>query len=307
MTREWQDEKMQHSKGDVGCTGIYNTDEPLCCVFSTAVTIKVGTGTTARKQNNKLLWYVKQQDEDVYGVRKINPSFLPTGDEKIINREELLAEYTPEVMIHNQRVTPAMLEVSQRLSRGDKHRADGEMFSAEMEYDKVLDVDEKNVRAIFGLGLVYMARDDMEKGMAIFEELVGMEAAFNLEHKHLFNEFGIQLRKHELYAQAVEYYGRAVELTREDENLYYNLSRAHYELGDWEGCSQGLVEALTLDPAHSHAIALRDIILVLSDNDELCRKNGKPQVPEDVVKNLSNLSVAPRTSGDLDGRIVKLD
>ncbi len=32
-----------------------------------------------------------------------------------------------------------------------------------MEYTKALDVDETNVRAMFGLGLVYLERQDLEK------------------------------------------------------------------------------------------------------------------------------------------------
>jgi len=266
-----------------------NPDEPLRCVFSTTTEIKVGTGATAKKQRSKLLWHVQQKDVDEFGVRKINPQFVPVGEEKAINQEELLASYTPEVEIHNSRVEPAMCALRKTIAKGDKHRNKGEPLSAEMEYAKALDVDETNVRAVFGLGLVYLDRGDREKSRAVFEQLVSMEAAFDFKHKHLFNEFGIALRKNGLYDEAVKYYSRAVELTTDDENLYYNLSRAFYEKGDWEHSFEFISRSLKLNPYLDHALGLCRMMVALSSEPSLCDKYGKPPVPEGVARKAGEL------------------
>jgi hypothetical protein len=63
---------------------------------------------------------------------------------------------------------------------------------------------------------------------------VGLEAAFAPEHKHLFNEFGISLRKSRMVDQSIEYSTRALALTSTDENLHYNVARAYFEKGDTE-------------------------------------------------------------------------
>ncbi|MDC0336557.1 tetratricopeptide repeat protein [Pseudodesulfovibrio sp.] len=272
-----------------GCTGLDNPEEPLKCVFSSISTIKVGTGTTAKKQESRVLWYVKQREVDEFGIRKINPQFVPVGDEKIIDQEKLLDEYTPEVEIHNTQVEPAMCALRKTIAKGDKHREKGEPLSAEMEYTKALDVDEKNVRAMFGLGLVYLDRKDKEKSRMVFDELVGMEAAFSDKHKHLFNEFGIALRKSELYDEAVQYYTRAVELTTDDENLYYNLARAFYEKDDWEHCIEFASRALKIDLFHEHALALCKFAVSLSENTALRERYAKPPVPEDVASRAADL------------------
>jgi tetratricopeptide (TPR) repeat protein len=266
-----------------------NPDEPLRCVFSTITEIKVGTGTTAKKQRNKLLWHVQQKDVDEFGIRKINPQFVPVGEEKIIDQEELLADYTPEVEIHNSRVEPAMCALRKTIAKGDKHRSKGEPLSAEMEYSKALDVDETNVRAVFGLGLVYLDRKDKEKSKAVFEQLVALEATFDLKHKHLFNEFGIALRKNELYDEAVKYYSRAVDLTSDDENLYYNLARAFYEKGDWEHCLEFVSHSLRLNPYLEHSLGLCRLMVALSSESSLCDKYGKPAVPEHVARQAGEL------------------
>lgn len=272
-----------------GCTGLDNPDEPLRCVFSSVREVKVGTGTTARKQITKLLWYVEQHEADEFGVRKINPQFVPTGEEEIIDQETLLAEYTPEVEIHNTQVEPALRGLNKAVAKGDKHRKKNEPLSAEMEYTKALDVDETNVRAMFGLGLVYLSRQDKEKSRFVFDQLVALNAAFDLKHKHLFNEFGIALRKSKLYDEAVLYYSRAVELTDEDENLYFNLSRAFYEKNDWEQCFEFSNRALGLDAYHEQALAMCKHIATMSKNDTLRDRHGKPPVPDTVAREVSDL------------------
>ena len=275
--------------GKKGCTGLDNSNEPLQCVFSSLSKIQVGTGTTAKKQVSKLLWYVTQREACEYGVRKINPQFVPVGDEDLINHEELLEKYTPEVEIHNAQVMPAMQALKKNVAKGDKHRKSGELLSAEMEYEQALDVDETNVRAIFGLGLVYLERDDRENSRAVFEQLVDMQAAFDERHKHLFNEFGIRLRKSELYDEAIQYYTRAVELTRADENLHYNLARAFYEKGDWPSCFEFVSRVLGQNAGHKPARGLCRFIAAAASDASLRERYAKPPVPEDVARRAAEL------------------
>ncbi|WP_231856544.1 tetratricopeptide repeat protein [Pseudodesulfovibrio piezophilus] len=270
-----------------GCSGLDNPDEQLRCVFSSTTEIRIGTGTTAKKQISKLLWYVNQCGLDEYGIRKINPNFVPVGEEDLIDQEKLLTDYTPEVEIHNARVMPAMRALKKTIAKGDKHRENGEPLSAEMEYTRALDVDETNVRAIFGLGLVYLDRKDKDKSRGVFEQLVSLQGAFHENHKHLFNEFGIALRKNGLYDESVQYYTRAVELTKNDENLYYNLARAFYEKGDWEYCFTFASKALDINAYHEHAIAMCRFMMTLAGNENLRTKYDKPPVPADLVAQAS--------------------
>lgn len=267
-----------------GCTGLDNPDEPLKCVFSSTAEIKLGTGTTTKKQTSKLLWYVKQLESCDFGIRKINTQFVPVGEPEIIDQETLLRDYTPEVEIHNTQVAPAMQELKKTVAKGDKYREQGKPLSAEMEYTKALEVDETNVRSIFGLGLVYLDRGDEEKAHSVFNQLVNMEAAFAPRHKHLFNQFGIALRKSGLYAEAVQYYARAVEWSEEDENLYYNLSRAHYENNDWDNSIENAAMALKLNPDHEYARALCGVALKMAGDEAFRIERGKPPVSDQAFK-----------------------
>jgi len=57
-----------------------------------------------------------------------------------------------------------------------------------------------------------------------------------------------------MYRQAVEYFGRALEITEEDDNLHINIARALFECKDIDGCVTHLLKALQLVPGQEQAI-----------------------------------------------------
>lgn len=276
--------RLPPNEPDFGHQGIDDVDELVRCVFSTNRELTIGTGTTKRKQMSKILWLVEQRSEDEYAVRKINSQFVPVGKETIITGEQLFSEFTPEVEIHLTKVEPAMTNLHRTLERGDLHRLVGERDEAEMEYSTALEVDEMNVRAIFGLGIVLAQRGAKRRAKAVFKDIVKLDAAFNEEHKHLFNEFGISLRKAGLFHEAVEYYTRAMELTESDDHLHYNMARVHYELGQWSDCVGQLELSLKLNDDLEEAAMLCKLISAMHADPKVLEKYGKPAVPEDVGK-----------------------
>ena len=114
-------------------------------------------------------------------------------------------------------------------------------------------------------------------------ELVGVKAAFDGKNQHLFNEFGISLRKSELFNEAIVYYRRGLDFVKNDEHLYYNLARAHYEDGDWNGCLDGLIMSHRLNPGLGVARDLFELMVGLAEDERLLRRYGKPPVPSKVL------------------------
>lgn len=228
-------------------------DQRIRGVFSSQEVRKVGTGTTTRKTVQKVFWFVDQDESSTINIQPLNTNYVPTGSKRPITMEELLQKYSPEPEFYVQSVFPRMQELEDSIQRGDTHRDRSETFSAEHEYSNALTLDEENVRANFGIGLTYLARGETDKAENIFERLVNLEAAFKEEHKHLFNDFGISLRKNKMFSQSVDYYRRALELTKADENLHINIARALMEEKDYTGCTTHLLEALRLSPGNETA------------------------------------------------------
>lgn len=223
-------------------------------VFSTQEIRKVGTGTTTRKSIQKSFWYIEEGEDGIIMVQPLNSNYVPSGPKKKINRDELIDSFAPEPEFYVQTVFPKMRELNQTVARADRHRQRGETFSAEYEYSNALQVDEENVRANFGIGLTYLARGEADKADNIFERLVKLDAAFQEDHKHLFNEFGINLRKSNMLRQAIEYYGRALELSKQDENLHLNVARAYLEQKDFPNSLEHVLKALEINPEHESGV-----------------------------------------------------
>jgi len=244
--------------------------ENITGVFSSQTISKVGTGTTQRKTIQKAYWYAEEAEPDeengiepgqrVVMVQPLNNNNIPAGTKEAVPLEDFLKRFSPELEFYQEEVYPRMKELNTTLQRAESRRDQGALYSAQFEFENALNVDEQNVRANFGLGLTYMARGESEKAGDIFERVVKLDAAFAPEHKHLFNEFGINLRKSKLHDQAVDYYTRALQITTNDENLYYNIARAYFERGDLAECRENLDKALQINPTFEAARQFMDFL-----------------------------------------------
>lgn len=252
-------------------------------VFSTQEIRKVGTGTTTRKTVQKTFWFVEQHG-DVIECQPLNANYVPSGPKRKVTMDELIAKFSPEPEFYQMSVYPKMREVEQSVNNGDSHREKGETFAAEYEYSRALKIDTANVRANFGIGLTYMERGELDKAQDIFDRLLKLDGAFEAEHKHLFNEFGINLRKNKMLAQSVEYYQRALQITANDENLHMNLARVLLETKDMDGCLDHLFTALELAPRHE--VSLKFLAWLLQ----------KSMVPADKMDRVRELLTAAQSA-----------
>jgi tetratricopeptide (TPR) repeat protein len=222
--------------------------EKIKGVFSTQSVVKVGTGTTTRRTIQKTYWSVQELASGDIEIQPLNKNYVPSGPKRTVSKEDFLAKFSPEPEFYVSTVLPKMQELETTIVRGEKHRERGENYSAEFEFKNATKVDEENVRANFGLGLTYLDRGEKTKANDIFERLVKLDAVFDTQHKHLFNDFGINLRKNGMIDQALDYYLRAADLADRDDHLFHNIARAYYEKGDVKKCVEYLKKSLDLAP-----------------------------------------------------------
>jgi len=226
-----------------------HSEGPIEGVFCIESSSKIGTGTTAKRVKSKANYYAREMDDGSVELLLLNEKNVPVGSPEQTSKEDLLVKGMPMPQLYKE-VVSNYREVQKSIARGDKFRARNETFTAEFEYSNALNLDEQNVRANFGIGLCLLARDEKEKAKEVFERIIKIDSAFEDEHKHLFNEYGIALRKKDMAEQAVEYYTRALELSGKDENLWYNLGRTLFDLKEWDQCAQAARQCLSLNPDH---------------------------------------------------------
>ncbi len=229
-------------------------------VFSTQAKARVGFGATRKNTAQTVYMYVEELEDGRFSIQALNANFTTTGEKQFITRDELLRQYLPEPDVYMKRYLPAMKELEESVSRGEEHLENKELFSAEYEFKNALRIDEENIRATFGLGLTYLERGEKDKGELVFKRLGNIEGAFEEAHKHLFNEFGILLRKQGLLDQAMQHYNRAFRLCRNDEHLLYNMSRVLYEKRRRKAALWVLNRAMQLNPSFEEGQELLDAL-----------------------------------------------
>ena len=227
--------------------------QPIRGAFSAEKSIRVGFGATKRTNKIVVMLYAEQEGNGDITLWKLNKNHIPFERYDKVSFDKLMEEYSPEPAFYQENIYPAMRKVAQGIARGERLRVNGQPYGAEVEFLQVLEMDEDNVRATFGLGLTYLDRNEIDKGQEVFSKLVGIEAAFAEEHKHMFNEFGIKLRKNKMYEQALQFYSRAQKLSELDEHLLYNIGRVLIEIKEYQKARVMLAKAVEVNPDFEEA------------------------------------------------------
>ncbi len=235
----------------------------LSGVFSTQSVSSEEAGRSTRETIRKTYFFAEQMDGEgapVVLIQGLNENNIPSGPKETVVLDDFLQRYSPELEYYQHEVFPKLQELNQTIKRAEGLRDERALYSAQFEFEAAIDLDENNVRANFGLGLTYMDRGETAKAADLFKRIVKLDAAFSPEHKHLFNEFGISLRKSGLLDQAVDYYLRALRLTNEDEHLHYNIARAYHAQGDLRESRSHLDKGLRLNPEFEEALRLKAVL-----------------------------------------------
>jgi tetratricopeptide (TPR) repeat protein len=117
------------------------------------------------------------------------------------------------------------------------------------------EMQNKIARAIERLNL-----DDVPGAM----EIIGDEEEIREAVALHYNDAGMQNRVDKAFDEAVRNYTRAITVSPEDENLHYNIGRAHFEAGHPDRAEICLAEAMRLNPGFKDGEVLYDHLLKLN-------------------------------------------
>jgi len=206
----------------------------------------LGTGHTQKTQNIKNYCKAEQNEDGSVKVSYLGQEGKPTGIVITVASEDFLKRFTFEpnykVKSKDERA------VDKHIATAEKHRSRKEFNSAEWEYTSALKIDQENIRANFGIGTLYMEMGEKDKAKDVFRKLTQIEAIFEEDNKHIFNEFGIELRKASMFEEALGNYMKALEISPQDENLYFNVARVYFDNGQSDKAIEWITRALTVNP-----------------------------------------------------------
>jgi tetratricopeptide (TPR) repeat protein len=214
--------------------------------------IKLGVGSTAKATIIENYYQVVEKDEDHVEIQLLDFRDKLLGEPSVVPKEKLKDYiYCPDYFESKKSLKEVLIE--KHVRSGDEHFQKKEYFSAEYEYNQVLSVDENHLKANLGKGKTLYARGEKEEAKKIFSKISNIENLYDVENKHVFNEFGIELRKRGLFEEANMNYLKAISIDPKDEVLYYNLGRAYYEQGHYTKAVEQLKLALKIKPEFKEA------------------------------------------------------
>ncbi len=131
-------------------------------------------------------------------------------------------------------------------------------------FKKAIKINDLFAEAYKGLADAYKGKGELEAFKRYLQKAAEIHAQFNRmeETKELFveilkydantpnpfNSLGVKLRKSGDLAGALHAYRQALTLTPDDENIHFNMSKAHYFMGDTEQAKESVEKALALRP-----------------------------------------------------------
>lgn len=117
---------------------------------------------------------------------------------------------------------------------------------------KTSDALEGAMRGMFKTALAYIEQNQLSQAEHSLQKILALKQVVKARHKHIFNEFGIMLRRNGMYAWSVDFYTMAIELSGDfpDENILINMARSLFRLQRYLACTQYLFKALRIEPRH---------------------------------------------------------
>jgi len=222
-------------------------------IFSVEKTAKIGTGSTEKKVKQQMYCQAIEKEDGQIEVRYLDKNDEPIDFPERIPKDIFIRDSVFLPYFLEERKAEKEKKANKKILTAEEHVKKNELYSAEYEYKLALRVDEENLRAYFGIGNVYLKMGEKDKAKDIFVKISRVDAIFEEKNKHFFNDCAIQLRKQELYTEAIDYYNKAIELCDGDENLYFNLSRAYFENNDINKAKEKIIRALEINPEFEEA------------------------------------------------------
>lgn len=242
--------------------------ETIKGVFYETKKIEAGTMATRRTHDtpHDLHYYAKNNMKGEVDLFYLKPDGSPTAIVvDTISMDDFKTRFkdcsTHECDLKPKTEVDKKKEASlKKTAVGKMHLDKQEYHAAAFEFGQAIKVDKENLEAHLGKGKAHIELGEVDKARETFANMAKIDSLYEKENKHLFNEYGIELRRGKMYDMAVENYMKAVEIDPDDEALYFNLARAFHEGGKVSEAAEHLKKALQIKPDFNEAKLLLNAI-----------------------------------------------
>ncbi len=228
------------------------------------VKISLGTGATKRKTTGENIFLAEELPGGEVKLSLLNMAGRPTTITEMVDKEEFFKRCRPKPDFvppdKTKKLDKLKEKADRHASRGNLHLRKKEYNSAEFEFQSSLKLDEEHVRANYGMVKLHLEKGEEDQAKEILDKLTSIEALFEDENKHIFNEFGIDLRRMKMFDQALDSYRKALEINDKDPILNFNMARALIDKKQWVESLACLERALKLKKEFPEAQKLAQLL-----------------------------------------------
>jgi tetratricopeptide (TPR) repeat protein len=139
-----------------------------------------------------------------------------------------------------------------------------------ISFNKAIKINNLFAEAYKGLADAYKGKGDeaaykanLQRASEVYAQLDRLDEAKNLfieilkidtDAPNPYNTLGVKLRRKGDYPAAIHNYLRAIQLSPEDENILFNLSKAYYFMDEKDKAKKALVRALSINDDFPEAV-----------------------------------------------------
>lgn len=192
-----------------------------------------------------------------FAIQELDASFKPVKPPSRIDAADLANnfQYRQEILA-TPVITPDFRHLGAQARRATELN-DNAM--AELERARKARQVENDLRNSFEKAMRALGRPRDRKGaLAAIGQIAETKNGIGPEHKHMFRDFGVSLRKKSLPELAARYAERVVQLAPNDDHAHFNLARLLGMLGRYSEAEKHIGQAMKLnrgEPVYGRLLA----------------------------------------------------
>ncbi|NCC23935.1 MAG: tetratricopeptide repeat protein [Deltaproteobacteria bacterium] len=163
-------------------------------------------------------------------------------------------------------------EAREYFDLGAKCLLEKKFGKAIIAFNNTLRINQLYIKAYEGLAGAFKGKGDLEKyqlylqkaadeyarmdNFAQVKRIFGEILKRDIHAPNPYNTLGIELRHKKMFNEAISAYQNALKLSPVDENIFFNLAKAHLFARNYEQSLESLKQALKLNADHTESAAL---------------------------------------------------
>ncbi len=229
--------------------GVYSTSAPKETKKS------LHNSTRVSQWRNKSLFFVWKTNTGIYYSQPINSAYTPMGDIQELDKNLFTLRYVFENSILAVPLTKFVSPQEEEYIQSDDFK-EFTSESVDSLYNMRATIKEDDMRKRFNRAMDKVQKHGIMAVKASLSALLSTQKDIVAGHKHMFTDFGIELRKQGQYGLAEKAFQKAYDLNREDPNVLFNLGRLFYETKRNDIALQYLNAAIKIEADHEEALIL---------------------------------------------------